>query len=432
MEIKWQEAYLELLRQYSRQQSEAILYEASKLSKALVERGVGPEDLVQFHLEALEGLFRDISPLRVPGLILMSFDLLLEVMMAYALSFREYLEVKDKLIARLETFNQELTAANSNLETKVQELTVIQDMTRELGACLDLELTARIITRHLRELFHCTGGLYLVNGSGEWQGYTLEETLVHSAPPGDLAAGARQSARLAGRDLTLPLVIGQEVGGAVFLQKEGGFSADEVRLAEIIAGYAALAVERAQLYEAMKRQATIDAKTGLYNYQHMMELLEKELARARRYQRTFTLAMLDIDDFKVYNDTHGHRQGDKTLQRIAAIIQSSIREVDIAARYGGEEFVMIMPETNTLEATAVTERVRRNIMNAAIDNEGCGPGRVLTVSIGLATYPLDAATIGELIDAADSALYMAKAQGKNTVRVFGKADRWRSDKERVF
>lgn len=432
MKVQWQEAYLELLRQYSRKQSEAILYEASKLSKALVENGVGPEDLVQYHLEALEKMFQDISPLRVPGLILMSFDLLLEVMMAYALSFREYLEVKDRLIARLETLNQELTAANSDLETKVQELTVIQDMTRELGSCLDLELTARIITRHLRELFHCNGGLYLVNGNGEWQGYTLEETLVPGAPPEELAAGAGQSARLAGRDLTLPLVIGQEVGGAVFLQKDGGFSADEVRLVEIIAGYAALAVERAQLYETMKRQATIDAKTGLYNYQHLMDLLEKELARARRYQRTFTLAMLDIDDFKIYNDTHGHRQGDKALQKIAAIIQSSIREVDIAARYGGEEFVMIMPETNTLEATAVTERVRRNIMNAAIDNEGCGPGRVLTVSIGLATYPLDAATVGELIDAADSALYMAKGQGKNMVRVFGKADRWRSDKERVF
>ncbi|MDN5344937.1 MAG: hypothetical protein PWQ18_1050 [Clostridia bacterium] len=432
MEVQWQETYLELLRQYSRKQSEAVLYEASKLSKALVENGVGPEDLVQYHLEALEKMFRDTSPLRVPGLILMSFDLLLEVMMAYALSFREYFEVKDRLIARLETLNQELSAANSNLEKKVQELTVIQDMTRELGSCLDLELTARAITRHLRELLHCAGGVYLVSSTGEWRNYTLEDTSVNNTPPGVLAAGAGQSARLVGRDLTMPLVIGQEVGGAIFLQKDGGFNTDEVRLVEIIAGYTALAVERAQMYETMKRQATVDAKTGLYNYQHMMELLEKELARARRYRRTFTLAMLDIDDFKVYNDTYGHRQGDKALQGIAAIIQSSIREVDIAARYGGEEFVMIMPETTALEATAVAERVRRNIMNAAIDNEGCGPGRVLTVSIGLANYPLDAATIGELIEAADSALYEAKGQGKNMVRVFSKADRWRSDKERVF
>lgn len=439
MEVQWQETYFKLLHQYSLQQSEAILYEASKLSKALVEKGVGPEDIVQFHLEALEKLFKDISPLRVPGLILISFDLLLEVMMAYALNFREYLEVKNKLIERLENFNQELAAANRALEMKVKELSVIQELTKELGSCLDLDRTAGIITRHLQELLNCEVNLYIISSNGEWQGYTPDDdpeavsiSKNIDVPPPVLEARGGEAVRVEGRDLTLPLVVDREVGGAIYLQRDDSFSADEFRLADIIAGYAALAIERARLYEAMKFQATIDAKTGLYNYQHMMHLLEKEIARARRYQRTFTIAMLDIDDFKIYNDTHGHHQGDKALQKIAALIKANIREVDIAARYGGEEFVIIMPETSALEASVVAERVRRAIMNAGIANVGCGPDRLLTVSIGLGTYPHDATAAGKLIDAADSALYEAKRWGKNVVRVYSKTDRRRSGDAEVL
>lgn len=432
MEVQWQETYFKLLNQYSLQQSEAILYEASKLSKALVEKGVGPEDLVQFHLEALEKLLKDISPLRAPGLILISFDLLLEVMMAYALNFREYLEVKNRLIERM-------AAANRALEIKVKELTVIQELTKELGSCLDLDLTAGIITRHLRELLNCEVNLYIISSNGEWQGYTIGDAPEADSisknidgPPPVLEDGAGDAVRVEGRDLTLPLVVDREIGGAIYLHREDGFSADELRLADIIAGYAALAIERARLYETMKFQATIDAKTGLYNYQHMMHLLEKEIARARRYQRAFTIAMLDIDDFKIYNDTHGHHQGDRALKKIAALIKANIREVDIAARYGGEEFVIIMPETSAFEASVVAERVRRAIMNAGIANVGCGPDRLLTVSIGLGTYPHDATTAGELIDVADSALYEAKRWGKNVVRVYSKGDRRRSGNEKVF
>lgn len=439
MEMQWQDSYHNLLREYSLQKSEVILYEASNLSKVLAEHGVGPEDLVQLHLESVAKLLKEVSPLQGPGVMLTSFDLLLEVMMAYALRYREYLEVKNQFIKQLKTLNQNLATLNQDLETKIKELTVIQELTRELGPSLDLDHTVSVINCRLRELMNCQGGLFLTSDDGYWRCYDLDASVPKGSkeervgiPAAVLEVKAGGTIKIESQSLTLPLVVGQVTAGAVYLQKERGFSRDDLRLAEIVTGYAALAIERAQLYEAMKHQATIDGKTGLYNYQHLLDLLNKEIARSKRYRRTFTMAMLDIDDFKIYNDTYGHLQGDQALQKIAALMRASVREVDVAARFGGEEFLIIMPETHILEAIVVAERIRQNIMKAQIANAGCGPGKVLTVSIGLSIYPGDAAQAQELIAAADRALYQAKRRGKNTIQVFSQENERRTDNKIIF
>jgi diguanylate cyclase (GGDEF)-like protein len=143
--------------------------------------------------------------------------------------------------------------------------------------------------------------------------------------------------------------------------------------------------------------------------------LDRELARARRYNRQCTLVMLDIDWFKQFNDRHGHLQGDDVLKKAAEILSEHIRTSDIAARYGGEEFIVIMPETGKELALLVGEKLRKAFAEFPFPLKESQPGGSLTISIGIATFPVDADNSRKLVDMADKALYRAKEEGRNRV-----------------
>jgi len=164
----------------------------------------------------------------------------------------------------------------------------------------------------------------------------------------------------------------------------------------------------------MSRRAVTDGLTQLYNQIYFHQRLEQELARARRYGRPLSLLMLDIDDFKLYNDTFGHLDGDRVLAKIAAVLTGAVRNVDVACRYGGEEFAIILPETGLESARAAGERIRCLVEQAFSENGGEHP-EPLTVSIGVASFPVHASARLDLIDAADRALYLSKRSGKNRV-----------------
>jgi two-component system, cell cycle response regulator len=163
-----------------------------------------------------------------------------------------------------------------------------------------------------------------------------------------------------------------------------------------------------------------DGLTQLYNHRHFQEEMSRKYEESSRYQRPLSLAMIDIDHFKKFNDTYGHAAGDEVLRRVSALLKESVRSADLAARYGGEEFAVMMPETPLQEATIVAEKVR-----SMIEEEGVVFGEqtfLVTVSIGVANYPHSAfRSPHELIDAADHALYEAKRKGRNQVRA-----EWRS------
>ncbi len=169
-------------------------------------------------------------------------------------------------------------------------------------------------------------------------------------------------------------------------------------------------------YEIAVFQASTDPMTGLYNQRQLWIVLDRELERARRYGHFCSLAMIDIDCFKDYNDRHGHLQGDEILKQAARIFREQIRNSDIAARYGGEEFVVVMPETGKELAMLVGEKLCRAFAEHPFPLEDTQPGGRLTISIGIATFPEDAAGARELIDIADRALYLAKEAGKNMVK----------------
>lgn len=161
-----------------------------------------------------------------------------------------------------------------------------------------------------------------------------------------------------------------------------------------------------------------DEKTSLYNYRHFKEHLIIDVERARRFGDSISLAMIDIDHFKQYNDAYGHIAGDRVLARIAAIIREQCRATDIPSRFGGEEFAILFPKTDREESLDISDRLRQIVAAEPFDHERRQPGGQLTVSIGVATWPDDAADWYSLINNADHALYQAKESGRNRVVAF--------------
>lgn len=203
-----------------------------------------------------------------------------------------------------------------------------------------------------------------------------------------------------------------EILALVGAGREVPFTPEEIELFRIFTLQGEAALKNLVLFEQVKMLAIRDGLTGLYNYRHFWEMLDREIEVSRRYGNSLSLLFLDIDDFKTINDTLGHTQGDVVLKTLAAYLQSSARHADVVFRYGGEEFVVILPQTSLEQAGVLAQRFCRGIAQTPIlpAHRTCK----VTVSIGLAQ--LAGGMDGEaLVKAADTALYRAKESGKNRV-----------------
>ena len=174
-----------------------------------------------------------------------------------------------------------------------------------------------------------------------------------------------------------------------------------------------------ELFEQTQASAYRDELTGLWNFRLFREYLSREIQTAERYNTALSLVMIDIDNFKNYNDQNGHEAGNEALATIARLLTESLRKADVAARYGGEEFALILPSTSKTGAHQVAERTWETIKKHSFPHENTQPGGKLTVSIGIATYPADTREAGELVRCADRAMYVAKARGKNQIHLYG-------------
>ncbi|MEJ2142752.1 MAG: diguanylate cyclase [Gammaproteobacteria bacterium] len=161
--------------------------------------------------------------------------------------------------------------------------------------------------------------------------------------------------------------------------------------------------------EKLRRLASTDELTGLFNRRHINELLAEEIKRASRYNNAISLLVIDIDDFKIINDTHGHDAGDQVLRAFSKLLLDVNRDTDKVGRWGGEEFVVVLPHASTDKALTLAERVR-----SKVEADGFQPVDCFTVSIGVTTYK-QGDTAESLIKRADTALYAAKNNGKNRV-----------------
>ena len=165
--------------------------------------------------------------------------------------------------------------------------------------------------------------------------------------------------------------------------------------------------------EELERLSVTDGLTGLYNRNHLMETITKEVARSDRQEEPFAAMMIDLDHFKKYNDTYGHLGGDEILVKMSAIFNDCIREVDYVARYGGEEFLILLPQTDLEGGVEVAERIRNRLADTKLDDEKKKVG--ITLSIGVAEFPQHGDTAEAIMAAADAALYLAKRRGRNRV-----------------
>jgi two-component system, cell cycle response regulator len=176
----------------------------------------------------------------------------------------------------------------------------------------------------------------------------------------------------------------------------------------------ALATEAVRRAQRLRLGATRDRLTGLYNRAYIEERGAEELARGARYAHPLALAMLDVDFFKQFNDTHGHAAGDHVLRTVARRLQSNLRGTDIVGRFGGEEFVVLFPETSAAEAAERLDAFRALLAAEEATHAGRALGRV-TVSAGVAAWPSDGTEVSELVRRADERLYAAKRGGRNRV-----------------
>ena len=231
-------------------------------------------------------------------------------------------------------------------------------------------------------------------------------------PSVDSLPGLRTSACLAAPLKVRDAILGVLV--AVNRIDASPFDERHLRVLSLLANQTAIAIENAKLFRRAEQLAVTDDLTQVYNYRFLKMGLRREVKRAARFSQKFSILMIDVDNLKRYNDRNGHLRGSEVLRQVAQIVVKEARSIDLVAKYGGDEFVVILPQTAREGACVLADRVKSSVAIAAFPL--VTPG-IITVSLGVATYPENGITAGELLESADIALYAAKQSGKNRVSI---------------
>ena len=244
------------------------------------------------------------------------------------------------------------------------------------------------------------------------------------ATGGSLEVPCRHTDKLGvvvGRSLCLPLAAQGEILGVLqlceFGAQAGEAPARHDATAILIGEQFAMALANLQLREQLRNQSIRDPLTGLFNRRYLEETMERELARSARNGQSLAVLAIDVDHFKRFNDTHGHEAGDRVLVELAALMRAAVRTTDIACRYGGEEFVLLMPDSPIEVALQRAEALCQQARNLRL-RFGVGELEAATISIGIAVAPVDGTRADVLLRNADTALYAAKAGGRDRVVVY--------------
>ncbi len=308
---------------------------------------------------------------------------------------------------------------------RAEELERLVAFGQALGRSLDFESIQVAIGQHLSALAGTHNLWVLVREGTEWQALAgdtrgAEEVLQW----GDLAeqllaSGATEKTPTqlsASRATGIPLVVGGTTLGVLGLRLEHGvLPADKRRIIEAAAALLAVSVKNAQLFREVKENSVRDALTGCFTRGHALDVVDAELRRARRSQTPVSMIMFDLDHFKDVNDRHGHLCGDAVLSAVGKRMKEVLRGSDLKCRYGGEEFLVLLPETPLHGARRVAETLRKEIADRPVP--WAGEALTITASFGLAQALPGEVNVQAVIARADQALYRAKDDGRNCVRI---------------
>ncbi len=355
-----------------------------------------------------------------------------------------------KLKTQLEEKNRIIEKTNLTLTRRLRDIALLYDLNRALISSLQLDQVLNVITEKIGDAlgFDALGfsELLVFLISHEHRKLKLVRSLGRLTPShqlgklveplhGHLAQAMRsrnpilvknmsnaptentynQLLPASGSLLSVPIHTQEHLLGVLcFMRKEvDSFSEDEIQLLTSVTQLAAMAVLNAQLFKEKLDLSITDELTQLANRRHMQSRLEIEWNRAIRLNKPLSALMVDIDQFKRYNDINGHLLGDEVLKIVARILEENTRSVDTVARFGGEEFVVVLPGQEKSAAINVAEKLRRAVSVAQFPRANRQPAGRLTISVGIANYPLDAENPKQLLDKSDLALYVAKRTGRD-------------------
>jgi len=312
----------------------------------------------------------------------------------------------------------ENTAINERLSRRVAELQAVSQITDVIHSSLDFDNVGPTVLEIVSRLIGVSSCCLFIIDKVENETIFSASVGSHDYVPGQASLIAR-GANEPDEHFTCTSVFDRGEIMVLFCaaaQDIERLTAEDSLVVSAVASELVVAVENSRLYKLTKRLAITDELTGLFNYRYLQQRLDEETGRAARYRKYVSLLMLDVDDFKSFNDSFGHIAGDVALAELADVLRRAVREVDVVARYGGEEFSVLLPETDAAGAYSVAEKVREAVaMHLFADPDGVRCCH-LTVSIGLATFLSHADDKESLLREADNALYAAKSVGKNRVR----------------
>lgn len=329
------------------------------------------------------------------------------------------LVLQDERERRLRKTQREYHDLNKDLSRRIGELRATSDISEIIHSTLDFDEVGQLVLEILCKVIDLpASALFVIDHA---QNETLFEASFGVRPPvpEDPSELLMSEVREASSEMfACSTVVERNDYTVVFCASSDrweGLSAEDRLVLTSVANELLVALENSQLYKLTKRLSITDELTGLYNYRFMQERVQDEIERARRFGRSLSLLMIDVDNFKIFNDTYGHIAGDRALAQLATAFRGELRDIDVLCRYGGEEFTIILPETDADGAFVAADKVREAVAAHRFPDADGNANVRMTVSIGLATFPAHADDREELLRQADNALYRAKRSGRNRV-----------------
>jgi diguanylate cyclase (GGDEF)-like protein len=335
------------------------------------------------------------------------------------------------------------------IQRQAAELDALKRITMNLTSSLDLQVVLDGVVQEAIQLVKDAqdAHIYLFQEEKLVFGASLkndgEKNVQYSEPRPDGLTGrvARENKIIIVEDMTnhplykgipktwsgsiigIPLKMGTRVIGVMNLSRTspGEFNQAEIRLLTLLADQAAIAIINARLHAAVSHQARSDVLTKLPNRRALDERLDKAIVQSIYSGNPFSAVMMDLDGFKMINDTYGHEVGDEVLCQVATSMEKSLRSTDFLARYGGDEWTLVLPETNLTQAQVVIQKIQNGLRNGPIHLPD-GKTTYIGISGGIALYPVHADTAPGLIRAADEALYRAKKSSRGQFLVAHNGD----------